>query len=175
MRLFVAVDVDEAVRERISPILSELAISGVKAVEPENLHITLLFLGEVDELKAEKVQKELSEIKFSPFKISFEGVSAFPNLNSPRVVWVGVKDGGELVKLADSVYQKLKKLGFKRDKEFKAHLTVARVKKKNPEISEIIKRNSTRSFGEMEVREFKLKQSTLTPKGPIYRDLKVFR
>lgn len=175
MRLFIAVDVDDPIREKIKPVLSELSrINGVKAVEPENLHITLLFLGEVNESRVSKIEEKLSEVEFEPFKILFEGVGAFPNVNSPRVVWVGVKESGELTGLANNIYEKLKKLGFRRDKEFKAHLTVGRVKRKNPEVSEVIKRHASENFGEMEIRSFRLKQSILTPKGPIYKDLRVF-
>ena len=175
MRLFVAVDVDDSIREKVKPILKELSgVSGVKAVEPENLHITLLFLGEVGEEKLARIEERLSEVTFQPFKISFEGVGAFPNPGSPRVVWIGVKEEGELTRLANSVYEKLKKLGFRRDKDFKAHLTVGRVKRKNPEVEDIVRKYSSESFGEMEVRDFRLKQSILTPKGPIYKDLRVF-
>ncbi len=110
MRLFVAVDVDESVRERIKPLLKELSsINGIKAVEPENLHITLLFLGEVCEGKLSRIEERLAEVDFQPFKISFEGVGAFPNVNSPRVVWIGVKEEGKLTNLANDVYEKLKK------------------------------------------------------------------
>ncbi len=175
MRLFIAVDVDDSIREKIKPLLSELSrINGVKAVEPENLHITLLFLGEVGESRVSQIEERLSEVKFEPFKISFEGVGAFPNVNSPRVVWIGVRESGELTNLANDVYEKLKKLGFRRDKEFKAHLTIGRVKRKNPEVSDVIRKHSSESFGEMEVKSFSLKQSILTPKGPIYKDLRVF-
>jgi len=175
MRLFVAVDIDDLIRDRIKPLLAELSgINGIKAVEPENLHITLLFLGEVTESRVSKIEENLSEIDFEPFRISFERVGAFPNLNSPRVVWIGVREGGELTSLANNVYERLKKLGFRRDKEFRAHLTVGRVKRKNPEVSEVIKKHSSESFGEMEVKSFSLKESILTPKGPIYRDLRVF-
>lgn len=175
MRLFVAVDVDEKLRERTKPLLNALSrLNGVKAVEPENLHITLLFLGEVEERRLPAIEDSLSSVEFSPFTLTFEGVGAFPNEKNPRVVWVGVKDSGELKKLADSVYEKLKKLGFRRDKEFAAHMTVARVKRKNPEVSDIISKFSSESFGEVEVSNFKLKQSILTPKGPIYKDLRVF-
>lgn len=175
MRLFVAVDVDESVRERIEPLLKELSsINGIKAVEPENLHITLLFLGEVCEGKLSRIEERLAEVDFQPFKISFEGVGAFPNVNSPRVVWIGVKEEGELTNLANDVYEKLKKIGFRRDKDFKAHLTVGRVKRKNPEVSSVIRKYSSEKFGEMEVKNFRLKQSILTPKGPIYKDLRVF-
>lgn len=175
MRLFVAVDVDESVRERVKPVLDELsALSGVKAVEPENLHITLLFLGEVEEGKVSEIEELLSKIEFEPFNLVFQSMGAFPNPKSPRVVWVGVEEDGKLKELANEVYKSLKRLGFRRDKEFSAHLTVARVKRKNPKVVDLIKQHSSDNFGQMVLKNFKLKQSILTPKGPIYKDLRVF-
>ncbi len=175
MRLFVAVDLNDDLRDRLTPITKEVSkFSGVKAVEPQNLHITLLFLGEVRDERVGAIENELSQVEFNPFRIRLRGIGAFPNPSSPRVVWVGVEDGGELKRLADSVYQRLKKLGFRRDKDFSAHITVARVKKRNPSIAEFIKKYSSSEFGEMDVNCFKLKQSILRPQGPIYKDVRVF-
>ncbi len=175
MRLFVAVDISDDLRDKLTPVVNEMSkFGGVKAVEPQNLHITLLFLGEVKEERVGAIENELSQVEFKPFTIRVRGVGAFPNPSSPRVVWVGVENDGELKKLADSVYQQLKKLGFKRDKDFSAHITVARVKKRSSSIVEFIKKYSTAEFGEMEINCFKLKQSILRPQGPIYKDVKVF-
>ncbi|WP_202319583.1 RNA 2',3'-cyclic phosphodiesterase [Archaeoglobus neptunius] len=175
MRLFVAVDLDDDVRRNVTPVIEEFSrLNGIKAVEPENLHITLLFLGEVGESKVPAIEDSLSKISFEPFRISFEGMGAFPSVRAPRVIWIGVRDDGKLRELADSVHGNLKKLGFRRDKEFSAHLTVARVKRKNPGVSEIIEKWAKDRFGEMEVRDFKLKQSILKPQGPVYKDLRVF-
>lgn len=177
MRLFVAVDVSDEIREQVMPVIRLLEkYRGIKAVEPENLHITLKFLGEVDEIKAEKVKERLSEVKFKPFTISFSGTGFFPNENYMRVIWIGVK-GYEIRNLAHEVEKSLKGLGFKKDKEFVAHLTVGRVKRITPEerikLLEELKKLSG-EFGSMTVTEFRLKKSTLTPKGPIYEDVAVF-
>lgn len=170
-----AVDLNEEVRRKIAPLIEKASrISGVKAVEVENLHITLQFLGEVKDSKIPAIEDELSKVKFEQFKVSFQGVGAFPTPSSPRVVWVGISDGGKLKQLADSVHHQLKKLGFRRDKEFSAHVTIARVKRKNPEIKTLIGEHSSEFFGEMEVKNFRLKQSVLRPQGPIYKDLMVF-
>ncbi len=176
MRLFVAVDLQDEVRDNIWRLSEKLAsIKGLKTVEKENLHITLMFLGEVDSKRVELIKDELSKISFEPFKIKLASVGAFPSTASPRVVWVDVKEGKEeLKRLADAVYEKLKKLGFKRDKEFVAHVTVARVKRKSPEIQEVMGEFAKAEFGEMVVNKFKLKQSILRPQGPIYKDIGVF-
>ncbi len=176
MRLFVAVDISDELRERIAPVLSQAAkIPGLKAVERENLHITLLFLGEVAERRVAAIEEELSKVAFEPFTIRLRGVGAFPSPASPRVVWVGVDDAGELRKLADDVYAKLRKLGFKRDKEFSAHVTVARVKRRNEDVKRLIESFANEDFGEMVVESFSLKRSILRPQGPIYKDVAVFR
>ncbi len=176
MRLFVAVDIAEDVREKLSPLCRELVkLNGLKVVESENLHITLMFLGEVEERKLQSIRDALANVKFEPFKVSFAGVGAFPSPSSPRVVWVDVVEGREeLKKLADSVFSSLKRLGFRRDKEFVAHVTVARVKRRNPEVREVMRKFSSAYFGEMVVDRFKLKRSILRQQGPIYKDLEVY-
>ncbi|MEM0202357.1 MAG: RNA 2',3'-cyclic phosphodiesterase [Archaeoglobaceae archaeon] len=176
MRLFVAVDVDEALKPRIDPLLSKLsALQGVKAVERENLHTTLIFLGEVEESRVKEISSALSNVRFKPFEISLVGVGKFPERGDARVVWIGIEDKGKLVELAEGVYAELKKLGFKRDKEFVAHITVARVKRRNKEVDRVVKEFENSEFGKMVVGDFKLKQSILKPSGPVYRDVEVFR
>ncbi len=176
MRLFVAVDLDDKIREKIAPLTYELSkFGGVKTVEPGNLHITLLFLGEVRNERVGVVENALSGVEFKPFKIRIKGMGGFPNSSSPRVIWVGVEEDGELRKLADSVYMQLKKLGFRRDKEFSAHITVGRVKRRNPSVRDFIHKYSDAEFGEMDVDSFKLKQSILRPQGPVYKDVRVFK
>ena len=175
MRLFIAIDIDDDMREKFLPILNTLSrFSGIKTVEPQNLHITLKFLGEVDSIKAERVKEKLSEIDFKPFTISFSSIGFFPNEKYMRVVWVGA-EGEELYRLAKNVEEKMRKLGFKKEKDFKGHLTLARIKRierKEVLLKELERFN--KRFGEMEVSEFKVKKSTLTSKGPIYEDLYVF-
>lgn len=176
MRLFVAVDLDEDLKAKIAPLISKLSVlQGVKVVERENLHTTLFFLGEVEEGKLWHIRSALSNVRFKPFEISLVGVGKFPEKGDARVVWVGIVENGELVELAEKVYVELKKLGFKRDKDFVAHVTVARVKRRNKEVEKIVKEFENAEFGKMIVKEFKLKQSILKPSGPVYRDVEVFR
>ena len=115
----------------------------------------------------------LNEISFSQFDISLKNVGGFPNLKNPRVIWVGLeKDGaGKLTDLANEIGTKLTKLGFEKDKKFKPHLTVFRVKKKIEDISSIMKDFETIEFGSETITKIKLKKSVLSPKGPEYSDL----
>ncbi|ADB58605.1 RNA 2',3'-cyclic phosphodiesterase [Archaeoglobus profundus] len=181
MRLFVAVDLSDEVREKMNNVLKTFKdFKGVKTVEKENLHITLMFLGEVPDRRVEVIKEKLREIKSEPFKIRLKGLGSFPPQGNIRVVWVGVEEGEENLKvLADAVESSLRSLGFKRDKDFVAHATVARVKRLAPSDKErllkVVEKYKDYDFGEMVVDVFKLKKSTLTPKGPIYEDIEVYR
>ncbi|MBI5146624.1 MAG: RNA 2',3'-cyclic phosphodiesterase [Thaumarchaeota archaeon] len=174
MRTFVSAEItDQGILNSIKNLQSNLRIEA-KPVELQNMHFTLLFLGEISEDMAQRVQNELKTIQFDSFDISFEGVGAFPKPRFPRVVWIGIKDGaGELVELAKSVEKKLSPLGFKSDKEFKPHITLFRIKNKIDDITGELAKYSNEKFGSQKISEIKFKKSVLTPSGPIYSDLQV--
>jgi len=180
MRLFVAVDVGDEVRDKMEDVLNVFKdFKGIKPVERENLHITLMFLGEVPDRRVEVVKEKLGGVKCEQFKISFKGIGFFPSQRF-RVVWIGVDEGRERLKeLSDSVSNSMRSLGFRRDKEFVAHVTVARVKRidqsERERLMRAIEKYRDFEFGEMVVDCFKLKRSILTPKGPIYEDLHVYK
>ena len=172
MRTFVAAEItDQGILNSIKRLQSNLRI-GARPVELQNMHFTLLFLGEISEDMVQIVQNELRNIQFESFDISFEGIDAFPKPKFPRVVWVGVKNGAEdLVKLAKNVEEKLSPLGFKSDKEFKPHITIFRIKNKIGDITDELAKYSNEKFGSQRISEIKFKKSILTPNGPIYSDL----
>ncbi|MCX8172599.1 MAG: RNA 2',3'-cyclic phosphodiesterase [Archaeoglobaceae archaeon] len=176
MRLFVAVEIDEKIKENLTELLERFSkLKGLKTVERENLHATLMFLGEVPESKLMDIWSSLSEVKFKPFKITLKGVGKFPAKGDARVCWVAIEEGKEkITRLAEEVSYALKKLGFSRDKPFEAHVTVARVKTKNPEVEKVIEEYRDMKFGEMIVGDFRLKQSILKQSGPIYKDVFIF-
>lgn len=174
MRTFVAVEItDNAVLDSIRKVQSELRISA-KPVEIHNMHFTLMFLGEITDEMAKKVQAQLDTTQFSPFDVGFVGVGAFPKPRFPRVIWVGLDHGREkLVELAKIVEEKLAPLGFKSDKPFKPHATIFRIKNRTGDITEQISKYATMKFGVQRVSTIKFKQSILTPSGPIYSDIGV--
>ena len=176
MRTFVAAEItDQGILNSIKNLQSNLRIEA-KPVELQNMHFTLLFLGEISEDMAQRVQNELKTIQFDSFDISFEGVGAFPTPKFPRVVWVGVKNGAEdLVELAKIVEKKLSPLGFKSDKEFKPHITMFRIKNKIGDITDELVKYSSEKFGSQKISEIKFKKSVLTSSGPIYSDLQVVK
>ena len=177
MRTFVAVEIqNKEVLDHIAKLQSDLKIKA-KPVSKENMHFTLLFLGEVSDEIAPKIMDALKSITFSPIKIIFGGVGAFPNTRFPRVIWIGVDEiaSQNLVKLANQVQEKLAPLGFKSDKPFKPHLTIFRIKNNIGDISRELDKLKTAQLGCDTITELKFKKSILTPSGPIYTDLQVIK
>lgn len=177
MRTFVAVEINnDEVLESIKKIQSDLDLRA-KPVALENIHFTLLFLGEISEQISFKVQEALSSIKFVEFDVEFQGIGAFPKVSQPRVIWVGTdeKGGEQLCNLASQVESALSPLGFQRDKPFRSHVTIFRIKNKVRNISDKLAKFSSERFGIQQVSEIKFKQSVLTPEGPNYSDLQVIK
>lgn len=175
MRAFVAVEIqDNTILDAIAKIQSDFKIKAT-AVNKKNMHFTLLFLGEVSEDAVSNIKQALGTISFKSFEVEFTHVGAFPNPKSPRVIWIGVDDQSarHLIDLASQVEKKLGPLGFRPDKPFKPHLTIFRVKNRIDDISGTIERFKKVSLGKYTMTELKLKQSVLTPSGPVYSDLQV--
>jgi 2'-5' RNA ligase len=133
----------------------------------------LQFLGEISQDTVEKVMMSLNSVKFSSFMINFKGVGAFPKLKFPRVIWIETDENGgnSLIKLAKKVENTLIPLGFSIDKPFKPHITVFRIKNKIGDVSKELDKFKSIDFGTQEITGFKLKQSVLSSKGPVYSDL----
>jgi len=175
MRTFVAIEINnQGIQDNIAKFQKDVNIDA-KVILPEQIHFTLQFIGEIDDVSKEKIVDAMNRIEFSKFEITLEGIGAFPRTKSPRVIWIGVdKAGGELIStLASQVHTKLSELGFKNDKPFKPHITVFRVKNKINDVTDELVKFNSRIFGIQLVSQIKLKKSTLTPSGPIYEDLAV--
>ena len=173
MRVFVAIEISkEEILKKIQTFQKNVGIDA-KPTKIDQIHFTLEFLGEIDQVKYDQVKGVMEKISFSSFDISLKGVGVFPNLKNPRVIWIGIdKNGAEkLIFIANEVGIKLKTLGFEKEKKFKPHLTVFRVKKKINDISTIMKEYETVEFGVQTISKIKVKRSVLSPKGPEYSDL----
>ena len=173
VRTFIAIDLTPEVRERMRGPQGTLA--GCRArltvVKPDAIHITLKFLGEIDDETCEKVKRALSAIRFEPFEISLGGVKGNPP-SFPRVVWSGVRVRGECGGLFALVEEALRPLGVAKEKRaYTPHATLARVKRFDPSLLPALKGLASEEFGSCPVRCIKLKKSTLTPAGPIYEDI----
>ncbi len=176
-RGFIAIDITPT--DDILRFLNEInsVNADIKVVEPQNIHITLKFLGDTPEEKIDQIEQIIidSVEGISPFSIKLIGTGVFPNKNYIRVVWIGIKDIEKLVTIAKNIDEKIAKLGFKKEKRgFSAHLTIGRVKtaKNKDVLLKKIENYSDFDFGIQEVKSIKLKKSDLTPKGPIYTTMK---
>ncbi len=177
-RVFIAIDLDDSLKEPIIRVQRELLQAGVdmKPVEPENLHITLRFVGEISKDLVEELKKRLLNVKFPTFEVKFRGIGAFPSVENPRVLWIGVERNYEkLVELHEIIMKLTGDIGERDDREFKPHLTIGRVKglRNKSRYLEVVKKYEGYDFGSQVVDRIKLKRSVLTPRGPIYSDLLV--
>jgi len=177
MRIFIAVEYN--IRDRLRQIQQEILDkvntnkTYLKIVNPDNMHFTLSFLGEMTESQLEKIKKVISELKFNRIPIVYNSIGVFPSTNYVKVIWVGIdKQGSETLKqLHTLIYQKLNEIGIKTDNRFVPHLTIFRVKNKIPNIYEICNHYNGQVFGQDLIDKFYIKKSDLTPDGPIYSNL----
>lgn len=178
LRTFIALDLGKPVRDKAIALQESLARAGgdVKWVEAENLHVTLLFLGEVDNRDVVSVCRAVAECcqQQAVFPMSVETLGAFPNLRRPRTVWIGVGEGAaEVVALHDALEEKLLELGcYRREqRQFTPHVTLGRVKRDDSptdELAGLMARKANWQGGETSVREVLVMSSELTSEGPIY-------
>lgn len=179
MRVFIAIELESSIKENIARIQTRLKViqGKIKWVEPSSVHLTLRFLGEIEEEKLEKVHQITQELgkRVPPFKIEVKGMGVFPGFSSPRVIWIGARDtSGELGKMAAWLEEALVREGFVREKrKWKAHLTLGRVKflKESERLRELIQKEMETEAGKMEVKDITIMRSQLTPKGSIHTSL----
>jgi 2'-5' RNA ligase len=189
MRLFVALDLDDAVRERIRYFMSDMRslARNVRWVATESLHVTLKFIGEQPESKLQEFQTALSRVAGEEFELTFRDCGFFPNPKSARVFWVGIEAGPELSKLAGDIDSSLSDVGIEKEKRaFSPHLTLARARggsgapgrqgtdHANRDFAGIQKRLANLQvpeFGTMTAREFYLYRSQLSNQGSLYTRL----
>ena len=172
MRLFIAIDFNE-LKEYFIELQKRLP-KNAKLSFTKTFHITLKFLGEVQPDKTDKIIEVLKKIKFEPFSVFLDSIGIFPTENCIRVVWAGIKPKGEVLELQKNIDESLKPV-FKKEKDFKAHITLARVKYPEDKKQFLEQLNKIKIENKkIEIKDFRLIKSTLTPKGPIYQDLAVF-
>jgi RNA 2',3'-cyclic 3'-phosphodiesterase len=177
LRTFIAVDLGKSLRDRCAALQEILARSGadVKWVEVENLHVSLLFLGEVDDREIAALCRVVADTCGTrpSFPMSVATVGCFPNSRRPRVVWVGVSNGSaEVVGLHDALEPPLLELGcYRREaRAYTPHITLGRVRSERAggQLAATLQRYADWQAGETEVREVLVLSSHLTPQGPVY-------
>jgi RNA 2',3'-cyclic 3'-phosphodiesterase len=182
IRSFIAIPLNPEIISHIEKTHNELkALSAdVKWVNPRSIHLTLKFLGNVEERDIEKIAQEIQNgIKgFKPWLTAVKNMGAFPSLKSPRVVWVGIEDqGGQVVRLQNQVETEMSNLGFEEEKRpFAPHLTLGRVRspKGKDELVKYLLDEREQIFGEIKVDRVILFKSELKPTGAVYTVLKEF-
>jgi 2'-5' RNA ligase len=176
LRTFIGVDLGKPIRDRIVALQETLARTGVqvKWVEPENLHVTMLFLGEVEDRAVAEVCRIVQSCTANhpAFPMSVETVGCFPNARRPRVVWVGVGEGAQpLCTLHDELEIPLQDLGYRREeRRYTPHITLGRVKSDRPaaDLSAALSQKAGWKAGETVVKELLVMSSELTSQGPHY-------
>ncbi len=180
-RSFLSFDIEnETVLTRLATAQRQLVQTGanLKLVEPQNIHITIRFIGNVTLVMIEKIFRLMKEIRFAPFIVKIKGLGAFPNPRYPRVIWAGIAEGTEQLKsIFSQLEPKLRNLGLTPDfRGFSPHLSIARVRsgRNRAELANFVKENANYEFGMVEAECLRLKKSNLTPRGPVYSTLKEF-
>jgi RNA 2',3'-cyclic 3'-phosphodiesterase len=185
VRLFVALEIPTQVRDDFAALINELRAadssfskSRARWIRPENLHVTLKFIGHVDAGKLEGILAALNEVQSDgPVEMRFRGLGFFPNGRRPRVFWAGMEASPNLAPLAAEIDARLKKLGIAvEEREFAPHLTLARFDPPgiSDGLSEIARQNVAREFGTTRTGEFHLFESKTRPTGAEYSRLASF-
>ncbi|MEO2241379.1 MAG: RNA 2',3'-cyclic phosphodiesterase [Euryarchaeota archaeon] len=176
-RAFISIDIEEdEVIDRIQELQDRLKASGadLKLVEPENVHLTLKFLGDIPESRVSEVVEAMERAAdtVEPFTLRLKGLGVFPNIRHIRVVWVGVDEGADETKAMAAVLEdELGRRGFRRERrDFVPHVTIARVRsgRNKAQLVEAIRELSSVEVGDVEVTAIRLKKSILRPEGPEY-------
>jgi RNA 2',3'-cyclic 3'-phosphodiesterase len=190
MRLFVAIDLDDPIRQRILRFMEGVRGFAPEArwISPASLHITLKFIGESEQLEA--IQEKLGKVQARPAKISFRGTGFFPTPRSPRVFWIGVEADERLAHAAHGIDQALLPLGIEKEQRaYTPHLTLARIgsgaprrertdgpNQKFQRLQEQLAKITPppTDFGTMTAHQFFLYQSKTAPSGAVYTRLAGF-
>lgn len=175
MRTFIALEPPKEIKDYLFNLQNKLkTLPGkIKWTAKKHLHLTLFFIGEINENKLSQIKEILSKIKFKKFELNLDKIGVFPDEDYIKIIWVGLNPKDKLIKLQQEIDSELLNL-IKKDKEFQAHLTLGRVKliKNKKEFKE--KLNLEIEKKKFEVTEFKLIKSELTKDGPKYTDLEVY-
>ncbi|MFH1787213.1 MAG: RNA 2',3'-cyclic phosphodiesterase [archaeon] len=171
MRSFISIDIPEDVQEEIIKIQEQLPEFVGKKTECKNIHLTLKFLGEVDELKVNEIKRRLKEINFEKFEAEIDSIGVFSE-KFIRIIWLHLTNCDKLQKIIDGGLKGL----FEKEKRFMSHLTIARVKNirdKKKFLDEL--RNVKLPEMRFNVDYFELKSSILRKEGPDYFTIEKYR
>ncbi len=182
IRVFIAIEIDSEIKNKLSEYLSRLkkTEADVAWVAPENIHLTLKFIGYREKEALTNLNKIINDAIFGtePFSISIENIGAFPSLKKPRVVFVCVRErGNSLLRIYEKLDKGVEQLGIKKEsRKYVGHITLGRVKsqKNISRLKNALNSETDCCFGREKVTSLSLIQSKLTPTGPIYTRLNNF-
>ncbi len=182
MRTFIAIDLDEGIKKTISEFIRELDRSDrhIKWIKPPGMHLTLKFMGDINEEKKAEVESVLKKIadRHRPFPLGFKGTGTFPpGKKYPRVLWIGIKENKPLLEIQSRLENELERLQYSREqRKYHPHLTLGRVKIPYhiESVLSLLEKNKERDFGDMTVNRITLFLSTLKPTGAEYTKLSEF-
>ncbi|MDI6731093.1 MAG: RNA 2',3'-cyclic phosphodiesterase [Candidatus Margulisbacteria bacterium] len=180
MRVFISIELNNTIKKKIGCLMDQLKKepAPVKWVKVENLHITLKFLGWVDDQKIDSLVHIVADAVSGArrFKAKFENLEFFPNEKRPRGIWIGITEGtDQLNSLAGRLEEKLLNAGDKSEtREFNPHITIGRVKENSglEKLKQKITKLHALKFGKLLIEKISIMKSTLTPKGPVYERIK---
>ena len=179
IRAFIAIELPAVIKSSIESIQARMKLLDLpfRWVRMENIHLTLKFLGDIQETEVERIESALNgavEIK-APFPLSAKGVGVFPEVRRPRVIWVGVYDVEKrLAGLQNDIDKQLHRIGYAKERRpFKGHLTIGRVKRAvdGKKLSNVLDSFRTFESPPFQVDSFFLFRSNLKPEGPEYKKL----
>ena len=168
MRLFIAIEIPDDLKKMIGRLRVE--IPGARWVQAEQIHLTLAFLGEVDEPTFELLSEELGRVKVPEFRLCFSDVGCFPDRHRPRVLWIGLEPQPRLQALAAMVREAVRSCGIhQEERPFSPHITLARLKLPHSrEADAFLDQPHKQKLPPFLVREFTLFQSRLTAQGAVH-------
>ena len=169
MRLFVAIPLPESVKKQLTTL--EKPIEGVRWQDSSQMHLTLRFIGSVNNETSEKVKSLLSEISHNSFEMAVNGLGQFPENGNPRVLWAGIEQHPDLMLLQEKVEDACVKSGLDAEnRDYKPHITLAKVKEKraNNAVKSFINDHSNFRIKSIPVNEFILYHSKLSKEGAIH-------
>jgi len=170
MRLFTAIDIPDALRQALQPLLQE-SLPGVKWTAPGQIHLSLRFIGEADCQAFANIREAFAELSLPSFTLRPQGLGVFPTPMRPRIVWLGLQADPRLFELQRGIENSLRRLGLKPEtKPFVPHITLGRCKFPAPrEVGAFLSKHGDFGAESFEVREFHLYSSLLSPRGSTYR------
>lgn len=178
-RLFIAIDPEPALLDTIFRLIStlkrEYPTKGMRYTAPQNLHLTLLFLGDTDEQQIPEIGEKLDKISqnTTEFDLEFADLGAFPSRRNPRIVWLGVSNPKPVTALAKAIIDDIGLVQNPGKAQFSPHLTLGRVTEdargiSSEMFSKLFAKLGSVNVGSTRIREVLLYQSVLKPGGPVY-------